>query len=58
MDSHRLPDCALCGKRVTLTREEIIYGETDGARLCQSCFELALKRTARKASPLIGPIRC
>ena len=58
MDSSGLPNCALCGKRMTLTREEIMYGETDVERICQSCFQLALKKTAQRAGPLIGPIRC
>jgi len=50
MDSPGLRGCALCAKRVTITREELLYGETDIALLCRSCMELALK-SAQKAGP-------
>ena len=54
MDSPRLRGCALCAKRVAITREELLYGETDIALLCRSCMELALRKTAQKAGP---PVR-
>jgi|GEM_PF-5149661 len=50
MDSIGLRGCALCAKRVPITREELLYGETDIALLCRSCMELALK-SAQKAEP-------
>lgn len=42
-------DCVLCGKRVGTEREAIIREETDNMPLCQSCFELMLKKAAQSA---------
>jgi hypothetical protein len=41
-----LLNCAHCGKRVATIREVIMHEETDGVRLCRSCFELVLKKWA------------
>ena len=49
MDSAALCICALCGRRVAMTREEIMYEATEVSLLCQSCFQLALKMTAYQA---------
>ena len=57
MDSPGLRGCALSAKRVTITREELLYGETDIALLCRSCMELALKKTAQKAGPPVRSTR-
>jgi hypothetical protein len=51
MDFPGLRGCALCAKRVTITREELLYGETDIALLCRSCMELALKSAQKAVSP-------
>ncbi len=40
-------DCALCGKRVATMRKAVKREETDGVPLCQSCFELVLKKAAQ-----------
>ena len=41
-----LLDCTFCGKRVATMREVSTHEETDGVPLCQSCFELVLKKSA------------
>ena len=45
--SARLLDCALCGTRVATRDEAIIRERAEGVPLCQSCFELMLKKAAQ-----------